>query len=135
MLIVSCCRTEDRLPENDMQREEEESQSRIWGMLCHLTALLGLVGIPLGNIFGPLLIWLYKKKTYAFVDTQGKESLNFQITMTILVLCAALMIYMKIGMMIIFVLAAINVVLVIIASIQAYRGETYHYPFKIQFFK
>jgi hypothetical protein len=120
---------------NAIQKQDAESQSRIWGMLCHLTALLGLVGIPLGNIFGPLLVWLYKKKTYPFVDTQGKESLNFQITMTILVLCAALMIYLKIGMMIIFVLAAINVVLVIIASIQAYRGETYHYPFQIRFLK
>jgi uncharacterized protein len=123
------------MPENAVQTRDEESQSRIWGMLCHLTALLGLVGIPLGNIFGPVLVWLYKKKTYAFVDIQGKESLNFQITMTILVLCAALMIYMKIGMMIIFVLAAINVVLVLIGSIQAYRGETYHYPFQIRFFK
>jgi hypothetical protein len=123
------------MTQNAIQKQDEESQSRIWGMLCHLTALLGLVGIPLGNIFGPLLVWLYKKKTYPFVDTQGKESLNFQITMTILVLCAALMIYLKIGMMIIFVLAAINVVLVIIASIQAYRGETYHYPFQIRFLK
>jgi uncharacterized protein len=123
------------MTENAVQKHNEESQSRIWGMLCHLTALLGLVGIPFGNIFGPLLVWLYKKKTYAFVDMQGKESLNFQITMTILVLCAALLIYMKIGMMIIFVLAAINVVLVLIASIQAYRGETYHYPFKIRFIK
>ena len=37
---------------------EEDKQARIWGMLCHLTALLGMIGIPLGNVLGPLIIWL-----------------------------------------------------------------------------
>jgi hypothetical protein len=123
------------MSESTDEKQNEESQERIWGMLCHLTALLGLIGIPFGNILGPLFVWLYRRKANAFADMQGKESLNFQITMTILVLVAALMIYMKIGMMIIFVLAAINVVLVLIASIQAYRGQTYHYPFQIRFLK
>jgi uncharacterized protein len=123
------------MPENSFVKNNEESQERIWGMLCHLTALLGLVGIPFGNIFGPLLVWLYKKKAYAMVDKQGRESLNFQLTMTILVLIAALLIYLKIGMMLIFVLASINVVLVLIASVQSYRGETFRYPFRIRFLK
>jgi hypothetical protein len=123
------------MPENSSVKNNEESQERIWGMLCHLTALLGLVGIPFGNIFGPLLVWLYKKKAYAMVDKQGRESLNFQLTMTILVLIAALLIYLKIGMMLIFVLASINVVLVLIASVQSYRGETFRYPFRIRFLK
>jgi len=34
---------------------EEDKQARIWGMLCHLTALLGMIGIPLGNVLGPLI--------------------------------------------------------------------------------
>lgn len=123
------------MPENSFVKNNEESQERIWGMLCHLTALLGLAGIPFGNIFGPLLVWLYKKKAYAIVDKQGRESLNFQLTMTILVLIAALLIYLKIGMMLIFVLASINVVLVLIASVQSYRGETFRYPFRIRFLK
>ena len=123
------------MPDNSTVKNNEESQERIWGMLCHLTALLGLVGIPFGNIFGPLLVWLYKKKAYAMVDKQGRESLNFQLTMTILVLIAALLIYLKIGMMLIFVLASINVVLVLIASVQSYRGETFRYPFRIRFLK
>jgi uncharacterized protein len=123
------------MPETSSVKNNEESQERIWGMLCHLTALLGLVGIPFGNIFGPLLVWLYKKKAYAMVDKQGRESLNFQLTMTILVLIAALLIYLKIGMMLIFVLASVNVVLVLIASVQSYRGETFRYPFQIRFLK
>lgn len=114
---------------------EPTNHERIWGMLCHLSALLGLTGIPLGNVIGPLIIWLYKRRAHEFVDAQGKESLNFQITMTILVLVAALLIYLRIGMIVIIVLATINILLVVIASIQSYRGIRYHYPFQIRFFK
>ena len=58
---------------------QEEKQ---WGMFAHLSALLGLV-IPLGNVIGPLVIWLVKKDTMPFVDNQAKEALNFQITVII----------------------------------------------------
>ena len=42
------------------------------GMLCHLLALSGLI-IPLGNVLGPLVIWLMKKDSDPYVDEQGKE--------------------------------------------------------------
>jgi uncharacterized Tic20 family protein len=29
-------------------------------MLCHLLALTVLIGVPFGNILGPLVIWLIK---------------------------------------------------------------------------
>ena len=53
------------------------------GMLCHLLSLTLLIGVPLGNILGPLIIWLIKRDEDPFVDLCGKESLNFQISMTI----------------------------------------------------
>lgn len=46
----------------EIQREENK-QARTWGMLCHLTALLGLVG-PLLNILGPFVVWLMKKNEF-----------------------------------------------------------------------
>src|ERR1700761_2896163 len=50
-----------------------DKDSVTMGMLCHL------LGIPIGFL-GPLIIWLVKKDTSPFVDDQGKEALNFQIT-------------------------------------------------------
>jgi uncharacterized Tic20 family protein len=44
--------------ENTVLLRNDDKQARIWGMLCHLTALLGIIGIPFGNIVGPLVIWL-----------------------------------------------------------------------------
>ena len=59
-------------------------------MVCHLAALAGIVlsfiGIPpvlFINILGPLVVWLWKKNEHPFIDEQGKESINFQISLTI----------------------------------------------------
>lgn len=111
---------------------EEDKQARIWGMLCHLTALLGMIGIPLGNVLGPLIIWLVKKNTYPFVNEQGRESLNFQLSMTIYAIAAALLIFVKIGMPLLLLVAGINFILILIASIRAFNGETYTYPLAIR---
>lgn len=59
---------------------EMDPQARQWGMLAHLVALAGFVFGPLGIIIGPLIVWLMKKDQYSFVNSQGKEALNFQIT-------------------------------------------------------
>src|SRR3546814_4186551 len=57
-------------------------------MCAHLSALVG--GIltsgwagSIGCFIGPLIIWLVKKDTMPFVDDQGKEALNFNITVGI----------------------------------------------------
>jgi uncharacterized protein len=113
----------------------EQKKARIWGMICHLSALVGLLGVPLGQIAGPLVIWIWKRKSIPFVDEQGKEALNFQISMTIYTILAALLILMKLGMFAVLLLAVINLVLVIIAGLRANAGETFRYPFKLRFIK
>ena len=60
-----------------------ESQARTWNMLCHLSALAGFIGIPFGNILGPLLVWQIKKNEIPSVEVHGKAAMNFQITATI----------------------------------------------------
>jgi uncharacterized protein len=121
--------------DNSLVTGPVEKQARVWGMLCHLTALLGLMGIPFGHILGPLMVWIFKRKEYPFVNEQGKEALNFQLSMTLYALGAALLIFFKIGMALILILATINLVLVIIAGLKANSGEIFRYPFAIRFIK
>lgn len=107
-------------------------------MLCHLTALLGMIGIPFGHLAGPFIVWMLKRDSYPFVRQQGIESLNFQLSMTLYIALAGAFLYLTkigLGMMMIFIIAPINALLVIIASLTAYRGESYSYPFKITFIK
>ena len=57
-----------------------------WAMFAHLAAFAGFL-FPLGNIIGPLIVWLFKKDEFARVEDQGKESLNFQISISIYACC------------------------------------------------
>lgn len=103
-------------------------------MLCHLLAFCAFV-FPLGSILGPLVMWLLKKNEYAFVDDQGKESLNFQITVLIALLVSAAAIFVLIGFILTPAVIITAIVLVIRACISASNGEYYRYPLNIRFIK
>ena len=112
-----------------------EKDERMWGMLCHLAALSGFVGVPFGNIVGPLVIWMIQKDKYPSVVKHGKEALNFQISMTIYAAVAAVLILVVIGIFLLIAIAVVNVIFVIIAAIKANNGEPYRYPLTIRFLK
>ena len=107
---------------------------KTWGMLCHLIALSGFI-VPFGCIIGPLIIWLIKKDEMPFVDDQGKESLNFQLTMLIAFIVAALLMVVFIGVFLVMVVAIFDLVMIIIATIKANDGIRYRYPWAIRFLK
>jgi uncharacterized Tic20 family protein len=64
--------------------EDTTRNDTLWLVVMHLSSILVMVIIP-------LLIWSWKRKTSAAIDRQGREVLNFQITMTILLFGAALL--------------------------------------------
>ncbi len=104
-------------------------------MICHLAALAGFVGIPLGNVLGPLIVWLIKREEFPLVADQGKESLNFQISMTIYgVICIPLM-FVVIGFLLGLALLIADVVFIIIAAMKANEGALYRYPLTIRLIK
>lgn len=109
----------------------EAAQERTWAMVAHLVALAGFI-IPLGNIIGPLVVWLIKKDESPFVDDQGKESLNFQISITIYCLVAAILIVIVIGIFLLIGLGILAVVLIIIAAVKANSGEKFRYPLALR---
>ena len=112
-----------------------QSEARLWAMLTHLTALSGFIGVPFGHLLGPLIVWLVKKDQIPLVDDQGKESLNFQLSMTIYGLVAALLMVVFIGFVLLGALIILDIVLVIIASVEANKGNLYRYPITIRFLK
>lgn len=112
----------------------DEKQERNWGMGCHLAALGGFV-IPFGNIIGPLVLWLLKRDESEFVDDQGKESLNFQITVTILAILSGILIILIIGIGLLILVGIFSLVMIILATIKASEGEKYRYPFNFRLIK
>ncbi len=106
----------------------------MWAMFCHLAALAGVI-IPFGNIIGPLVIWLIKKDEYPLVNDQGKEAVNFQITMTIFMIVSAILILILIGIVLLIGLGVFAVVMTIVAMVKANEGVAYRYPLNIRFIK
>ena len=107
--------------------------ARTWIVLCHASALLGLLFHFLGHIFGPLIVWLVKRGESTEIDAHGKESLNFQLSMLIYDAVAAILCLVLIGFPILILLWVLNTVFVIIASVKASEGQLYRYPFTIRF--
>ncbi len=103
-------------------------EARQWAMLCHFSAFLGLL-IPFGNLLGPLIVWQIKRELDPFVDDQGREALNFHITVAIAALVCMLLAVVVIGFLLLPLLGLGALVLTIIAGIKANEGQTYRYPF------
>lgn len=107
-----------------------DRESQQWGMIAHLSALIGFV-VPFGNLIGPLVVWQLKKEK-PFVADQGKEALNFQITVSIAVLVCLLLTLVFIGLLLLPVVGIGALVLAVVAGIKANNGEAYRYPFTIR---
>jgi uncharacterized Tic20 family protein len=110
-------------------------QDRTLDATCHFLSFAGLIGIPFGNILGPLILWAIKKDEMPSVNEHGKESINFQISMTIYTIIAGLSILILIGFVLLPAIIVLNLVLVIIAGVKAANGEFYRYPLTIRFIK
>ncbi len=107
------------------------AEERQWAMFAHLSALAGLV-IPFGSILGPLVIWLIKKDTMPFVNDQGKEALNFNITAAIAAIVSWVLIFVLIGFLLLPALVIAWLVFVILGTIKANEGTAYRYPFTLR---
>lgn len=106
-------------------------EERQWAMFAHLATFSGLI-IPFGSLLGPLIVWLIKKDTMSFVNDQGKEALNFNITMLIAVVISGLLTLVLIGFLLLLVVGLAWLVLTIMAAMAANRGESYRYPFTLR---
>jgi uncharacterized Tic20 family protein len=114
---------------------EVSKDARQWAMFCHLLGLAGIVVPVVGNIVGPLVMWQIKKDEYPFVDEQGKEALNFQISMSIYGIISAILILACIGAFLLPAVYIVNLVFLLIAAIKANNGHHYRYPLTIRFIK
>ncbi|MFK7915719.1 MAG: DUF4870 domain-containing protein [Pseudomonadales bacterium] len=107
------------------------ANDRQWGMFAHLSALLGFV-IPFGNLIGPLVIWQMKKDV-PFVADQGKEALNFQITVAIAAMICVVLFLVVIGGPLLMLVGLAALVFMVIAAIKANEGIRYRYPYAFRF--
>ncbi len=107
---------------------EISKDARNMAMLCHLLAIFT-------SFIAPLIIWLIKKDEEPFVDQQGKEALNFQITVILAMFVAGLLTILCIGVPLLFAIPVVDLVFCIIASVKASNGVAYRYPVSLRLIK
>ncbi|MCP4259167.1 MAG: DUF4870 domain-containing protein [Planctomycetes bacterium] len=117
--------------------KELNKDARMWGMICHLAGLCGLIPIVpvIGSVIGPLIVWQMKKDEFGFVNDQGKEAVNFQISIVIYTLVSGLLCLTCIGIFLLPVVGVFYLVFLLIAAVKANNGEYYRYPLIFRFIK
>jgi uncharacterized protein len=109
------------------------ANARTWCAFCHASGLLGVFFLYPGQLLAPLIIWLLKRGESPEIDAHGREAVNFQISMLIYNVVAAVFCIILIGFVFLAILWVLNAVLVIIAAIKASDGTFYRYPMTIRF--
>lgn len=124
------------MKENDPKNNNFKDDKLTWASLCHFAALMGIVWwlpvgdmwVPVGQIIGPLIAWLIKRKTDPFVDLSGREALNFQINITAVSLALAFLFDNIISLVVIWCIVLSGLFMVARAGVLSSRGEIYKYP-------
>ena len=124
--------TEPHAPIRDTLPTQDE---RTWALAAHLGGPAGL--LLSAGLFGfavPLVVWLAKREESAFVDRQGKEALNFQITLFLIHVAALAFVLLTLGVGLLIVwpffllLWFFELVVGIVAALKSYQGEPFRYP-------
>jgi len=107
---------------------------RTWGMIAHLSAFAGLV-LPLGSLIGPLVVWLIRRDSSAFVADQGKEALNFNISVALAGIACLVLSLLFIGILLGVALLVYWLAMTIFAGIKAGEGIRYRHAFTLRLIK
>jgi hypothetical protein len=119
-------------PPTEPAGPEMDREARMWAMFAHLAALVVLILPGLGLLVGPLLVWLFQRHRFPFVDEQGKEAVNFQITILLYMIVGALLVPLwGIGIAVIVLAFALSLFFMAFAAVKAHHGVHYHYPFPL----
>jgi len=102
-------------------------------LFTHLSQLLNLF-TGFGGFIVPLVIWLTQKDKVEHMDQQGKDILNFQLTMIILGIISIPLMLIIVGFITLAIVGLLTLIFPIINAIKANNSEPTHYPFSIKFF-
>ncbi len=115
------------LPASQRAGTMSQSDERLWGVLAHLSWILGsIVAIaPLG----PLVVFLVLKERSPFVRRASVEALNLWITVYIVMAVSIPLMFVLVGFITFALAGLFGLVTSILAAVAANRGEEYRTPF------
>jgi len=112
------------------QGKLSEKDDKTFGLLAHLLGVFT-------SAVGPLVIWLVKREESPFVDDQGKEALNFQITVAMGYAAAVIANFLPVvgclAALLFPVIWVAGLIFAILGTVEANKGNAYRYPFAARF--
>ena len=126
----------------ELDRDIPDAEARKWAMLCHLGGLitLFLAPIPGANVVIPFIVWSAKRHDHPYIDVQGREAINFQVSMALLYVAVGFIVWVLafvfIGKLLLWVPGLILIAQLggtVIGAIRAYDGERFRYPLILRF--
>lgn len=122
----------------ELDRDIPDAEARKWAMFCHLGGLVSL--FPFVNVVFPFLVWRAKRFEHPYIDIQGREALNFQVSMAILATGVIIIIWILkqiwIGYLFVWLPPLIWIAQLggtVVGVIRAYDGERFRYPLILRF--
>jgi len=126
------------LDEKNSNMENPEFQP--WGielnqfcMLMHFSQMAGYI-VPVAGMVLPIVMWASNKDESDIVDKHGKNILNWMISSLIYMVISTFLVFILVGIPLLFAIAICSVVFSIIGGIKANDGIFYKYPLSIKFF-
>jgi uncharacterized protein len=110
------------LPATPIPTQDEKNLA----LIMHVLSLVGF------SLIGPLIVWLVKKDESAFIDAQGRELLNFQISFLIYAIVCIPLCFVLIGIPLLIVVGIASFILTIIGLVKATEGKIYRFPVTIK---
>ncbi|MBN2584059.1 MAG: DUF4870 domain-containing protein [Planctomycetes bacterium] len=116
--------------------EAADRDDRTMGVLCHVAALAFFMMPFAGHVLGPLAVWLVGRRRSPFVDANGREALNFNLTVSLAwLVCLPLAWVYYIGAILMVPVGMTWLAFVLIASLKTGENVVYRYPVRIAFLR
>lgn len=110
------------LPADPIPTQDEKNLA----LIMHVLSLAGL------SLIAPLIVWLVKKDESTFINAQGRELLNFQLSFLIYAVICIPLCLVVIGIPLLILVALASLVLTIIGLVKAAEGKIYRFPLTIK---
>ena len=101
---------------------------RTYATWMHLAGLSSYIGVPFGHILVPLILWSLKHKESSYIDQQGREILNFQLTISFYLIFSYILVFILIGFLFLGLVILLHIIATIVAAVKTYNGEVFRYP-------
>jgi uncharacterized Tic20 family protein len=101
-------------------------------VLTHLSQLLTFI-TGFGGLIVPLVIWLTQKDNVYRMNQEGKNIVNFQLSMLVYSLICIPLVFVLVGIFGLIALCLLSFIFPIVNAVRASHGESPKYPLSLNF--